>query len=386
MKKRFANPADELHRHARSTRLIYESLLGEETWDRLLACLTREFNSTYSVVLTRKHFTRSVQISATDVLPEERQRAYETYYSRLCPVSFFNRDDFNVGEVFTDGLYSDYEFYLKSQLYCDFFRPLRADHLMFMPLPQSASGERSLVLRRSHAAGFYDDGAVRRLRLLGTHIANAESLAAKMRVAHDKAENLEKMIGRLGIVAFVTDRTGKVHHMTEAAEDLLSAGTVFRMAGGRVACRDATLEREFKAAIRVCADSIDRPGKEASGMARVSWPEHRARPLTASISAITWSDAGRSSDSASLIVVNGPESRLARQATRAANLFGLTPAESLLVESLCAGRSLSQHAALAHISLGTARTHLKRALSKTETHSQTELVGLLLRNSALIVL
>ena len=52
--------------------------------------------------------------------------------------------------------------------------------------------------------------------------------------------------------------------------------------------------------------------------------------------------------------------------------------------ALCEGRSISEYAASAGISVQTARTLLKRAQEKTDTHRQAELVSLLLRSSTLI--
>jgi len=65
------------------------------------------------------------------------------------------------------------------------------------------------------------------------------------------------------------------------------------------------------------------------------------------------------------------------------SLYDLTPAEARLVAALCAGTTLKGHAAQSGITLHTARTHLKQALQKTDTHSQAELVGLVLAGSAI---
>ncbi len=54
--------------------------------------------------------------------------------------------------------------------------------------------------------------------------------------------------------------------------------------------------------------------------------------------------------------------------------FGLTPAESQLVRSLCAGHSLPAAAQQASISVNTARTHLRSVFQKVGVHSQPALV------------
>ena len=57
-----------------------------------------------------------------------------------------------------------------------------------------------------------------------------------------------------------------------------------------------------------------------------------------------------------------------------AQLFGLSTAEACLTAALCEGLSLTDYAAAKGISVGTARIQLKRALAKTQSHRQSELV------------
>lgn len=54
--------------------------------------------------------------------------------------------------------------------------------------------------------------------------------------------------------------------------------------------------------------------------------------------------------------------------------FGLTPAESHLVQALCTGHSLPAAAQQASISVNTARTHLRSVFQKVGVHSQSALV------------
>lgn len=63
-------------------------------------------------------------------------------------------------------------------------------------------------------------------------------------------------------------------------------------------------------------------------------------------------------------------------------MFGLTPAESRLTESLVKGCDLKQTQAELHISENTARTHLKSVFRKTATSSQSELVKLVVTSPA----
>lgn len=55
-------------------------------------------------------------------------------------------------------------------------------------------------------------------------------------------------------------------------------------------------------------------------------------------------------------------------------LYGLTRGEAGLTTKLVQGKSLEEAAAALFISPHTARTHLKRIFTKTDTHRQSELV------------
>ncbi len=62
--------------------------------------------------------------------------------------------------------------------------------------------------------------------------------------------------------------------------------------------------------------------------------------------------------------------------------YGLTRAESRIVRRLAAGRSLAEIAGELGVGTETVRTHTKRAMQKTGTHRQAEMVALMLRPGA----
>ncbi len=66
-------------------------------------------------------------------------------------------------------------------------------------------------------------------------------------------------------------------------------------------------------------------------------------------------------------------------------LFGLSPAEGRVAASLLAGNEAALIAETLSISAETVRTHLKQAMIKTGTHSQAQLIGVLLRGTQAIV-
>jgi DNA-binding CsgD family transcriptional regulator len=168
--------------------------------------------------------------------------------------------------------------------------------------------------------------------------------------------------------------------MTDCAERLLRRGYLFAASGEYLLARYAQFGHQPRTAIRSCATSMDQPDNEAWRVLLVHARDNEKQPLVVLVSATLWSEE-KGYTPASLVVVNIPGNSHAASTTMLAKVFGLTPAESAVTSALRDGRSLSQHAVSAGISVLTARTLLKRALEKTDTHSQAELVGLLLRSS-----
>lgn len=83
---------------------------------------------------------------------------------------------------------------------------------------------------------------------------------------------------------------------------------------------------------------------------------------------------------AALIFVSDPEQPTSVPLATLKSLFGLTLCEARLARSLLNGMNLEDYAEEeAHISLNTARTHLKSVFRKTNTRSQACLVTLLSR-------
>lgn len=76
-----------------------------------------------------------------------------------------------------------------------------------------------------------------------------------------------------------------------------------------------------------------------------------------------------------------PASRSMPSAQSLQSRFGLTRAEARVVRRLAEGHSIKRIAEEFEVSVETARTHAKRAMQKTDTHRQAELVSLVLHSS-----
>ncbi|UCG72701.1 MAG: helix-turn-helix transcriptional regulator [Chromatiales bacterium] len=79
-------------------------------------------------------------------------------------------------------------------------------------------------------------------------------------------------------------------------------------------------------------------------------------------------------ESLAVVMVHDPQVAPVPDEPLLKTYFDLTPAESQLVQALCAGQSLPVAAREASISVNTARTHLRSVFQKVGVHSQAALV------------
>lgn len=153
----------------------------------------------------------------------------------------------------------------------------------------------------------------------------------------------------------VVDRDGAILSATAAAERILRGadGADVRLAllnGGGVGC----------------GSSVD-----------IEVPRVSRRPLSLRVQPLA------KASEHSLVEMHDPEEGGRVEVSRLASIYGLTPTEALLAAAMAEGGTLASFAAARGCSYQTARTHLKRVLSKTGCTRQVDLVRLTLSNPLL---
>jgi DNA-binding CsgD family transcriptional regulator len=112
--------------------------------------------------------------------------------------------------------------------------------------------------------------------------------------------------------------------------------------------------------------------------------QRRAR-LPVVIQAIFPYDGGGSiPGSVHLLLGLDPELRRVPPRELLTQAFGLTPVEADVASGIVFGKTLAEIAADRGVKIETVRVHLKRSFSKTHTHGQAELTGLLTRLAFLV--
>jgi DNA-binding CsgD family transcriptional regulator/PAS domain-containing protein len=265
---------------------------------------------------------------------------------------------------------------LQSEYYNDFLKRYELFYLLGGFVAEDAKQSVSMYSFRSLRAGPFSDESFQLLRLLIPHFQNAAKLHSRLGAMHAGLESLNT----LAAAVFAVNPDGQILHMNESACRILEANDGVTAPLARITAWSRSEHIALRAAIHKTSLAAMGNGLKIEGALLIHRPSGkrpyavRVRPIRSSLLLGVTQTAG------AVIFVVDPESADQVNPDVFIRSFGLTPAEAKVATILMNGKSLEECAAELKISMNTARTHLKRTLSKTGTQRQAELVRLLLRS------
>ena len=354
--------------------LLYEAPGEPERWQEFLATLAaRLSDDTVAVILSAPRaghpgilFAHGVSASLgrSDYLAPGRPQPDEVR-------------GLEVGRVFRLRPGPGHDRLLSSRLFGDILGPagVKADAGIGVALECAPHGIATLALFLARKEWQPSREDVALVRALSGHMARAMRLHDRIVRTDASTSTLLGALDRLVMGVVLLDREGLVSFANRSAADLL--GTEPGLADLAVLGTDRDVRTRR---LRAWLGSEQGPPEGASVV-----PDPRTgRPcqvLAAPI--LPKTPLGESNERFALGVFigdAGPEGGDRIQALR--ELYRLTPAESRLALHLVADRSLEEAAGELGITVGTARTTLKRVFAKTGTNRQASLVRLLLSGPA----
>ncbi len=273
---------------------------------------------------------------------------------------------------------------VRSEFYNDFLRPQGYFHLLgTVPLKQEDAFAVLRVIRPRCAPAFGPDER-ELLRRLVPHLTRGLLLARQLARAEARRNEVVEALDWFPTGVVLLDRQGRLVAANRSFEDLLAAGDGLRT--DRDGLR-AALPGETLALRRLIAAATEptAPGaSDGDGTLTITRPSAR-RPLNVLVAPLRASIVPEVNARAQVIVfVTDPELTPQAPVERLQHYLGVTQAEAALVLWLVQGRRVEDAADELGISVNTARTQLKRALAKTGTGRQAELVRLALSTPAML--
>lgn len=232
-------------------------------------------------------------------------------------------------------------------------------------------------INRSERQNAFGNDDLALLSALMPHLQRSLQLHRRLLSSEAVVHDLGTVIDLSHRSVILVDAAGRVVFLNRSARRLIASGDGLSSDAGELRASRRADTVLLRVLIADAAKTSGGDGIGPGGAIALSRPSG-LRPLTAIVSPI----AGRSvpvpgaERAAAMVVVSDGQSRVGIEELRA--LYGLTPAEARLALLLAEGVSLADAATRLGLLRETVRSRVKSIFEKTNTHSQAELVRLLI--------
>ncbi|GIL40113.1 helix-turn-helix transcriptional regulator [Roseiterribacter gracilis] len=255
---------------------------------------------------------------------------------------------------------------LRSEIYNDLIEPTTGGVVHCMGTPFVAHDSRgTLSLMRSQRAGSFDDDDEALVARLAPHLGQMLSLRTRLQGSGRRALYAEDALDTVPFGVLRCRVDGRVTFANRQARAIFDANDGLRtspLLECALRSAQAALLTRLRAVVRgVVAESalqVERP----SGA-----PSYR-------VIILPFATSQRTGDDEALVFVHDPMTQDAGLQQRAAELFGLSPAEADLAVGLAQGETVQEIADRRQVRISTVRSQLQSALAKTGAARQADLI------------
>jgi DNA-binding CsgD family transcriptional regulator len=183
------------------------------------------------------------------------------------------------------------------------------------------------------------------------------------------SDPLLQLLGTMRMGAILVSSEGQVAYLNEAAREALAMGLGLVLRGDRIAVVLPDVRRKLAVALQNACRPPFVDGAVLLGPARGSGI---AKPLRI-LSMERIAGLRRHAEDGLALLCIGSARQRTPEASMLAQLFGLTPAEAMLMAGIAAGERLHQCATRRGVSLATVRAQLRNVFVKTGAATQADL-------------
>ena len=372
------DPADQL---LPLVEKLYDAAGGETGWEGFLEPFATTLRAVIPGVFVHDRPAEAATLAVTVGMDPTWGEAYDSYYIRH---DLRRRKIWTLphGSIFVGNALLPDEELLRSEFYNDFLRPQGFFHILgAVPVKTDDTVAVLRVIRPRSSPAFGRD-ELELVRRLVPHLARAVALAQQLALAEARRDELVEALDWFPTAVLLLDRRCRIVAANRSAEDLLAAGDGLRTDrdGLRAATPGDTLA--LRQMLAAAVEPTAQGSAHGDGTLSIARPSPR-RPLNLLVAPLRAPIVQNARTRAQVAVfVTDPDRVAIAPVERLQHYLGVTRAEADLVMWLVQGHRLEEAADELGITVNTARTQLKRALAKTGTGRQAELVRLALSTPA----
>ncbi len=217
------------------------------------------------------------------------------------------------------------------------------------------------------------------LNKVAAHMSQAMHIHNQITGVEQINQGLRDTLNRIGLAVFLLDDTARILFSNNEAARILESSSALKIVwGGRLALINEQQNSRFQILTAELVESGIKSKKIVEqGLSLIGTDTAYANPLKITLIPVRNLELGNE-NICLVALVNDPNRPYIVPNAYLKQSYGLTSTECVIAQSLLKGLSISEIATNRNTSTETARGQLKILMSKTNTHSQTELSRLLM--------
>jgi DNA-binding CsgD family transcriptional regulator len=266
--------------------------------------------------------------------------------------------------------------FVETRFYREWAEPQGLVDFVSAVLDKSATSVAGFGVFRSERDGIVDDEARHRMQLIIPHIRRAVLIGRTFDLKAAEAAMFADTLGGLGAGVCLVDAGGRIVHANAAGYAIINAGDVLRSAGGRLAARDAQVDKTLRETFAAAGQGDTALGTMGIVIPLIGKNDERyvahVLPLTSGARRRT----GRTYTAAAALFVRKAALVVPFAFEVIGKTFQLTPSELRVLLAIVEVGGVPEVSVALGIAVTTVKTHLGRLFEKTGAVRQADLVKL----------
>jgi DNA-binding CsgD family transcriptional regulator/PAS domain-containing protein len=358
--------------------LIYDCAIEPSRWPEALAEICRATECVSGLILLLDFARSQHRFACTWGLSPDWAQRYFDYSDDF--TAFYSR-------AFSRDICLDGEPLLLSQLmprvgrhgqhvYDAWTRPQGLSEMMQTVVLRQQRRLAVFGANRHESAGVPTADQLSIIRLLVPHIRRAVTIIDVLDAKNIEIANLNATLDTFTAGILVVADEARILHANGSARDMLTKREPIAAVNGALSVRDTQARDELSRAI-----ALARTDEATIGMNGIAVPLRDGKSAVAHVLPLARGElrARLAPQASAAVFITLPTDATPRDVGAVAASFGLTPAETRMLDRLAAGATFREAAEVLDISANTAKTHLARIFSKTGVSRQKDLIALINR-------